>query len=115
MAVLAVALCVSADLNSDLQPLMNWALAAFALVMTAASRSKRFGAALGYHRVPAPEHSLGGRVGRLAVAVALALLLAVALRAAQIPFPTTIGMAVLAVLIFGWEPLRTRMRRRTRD
>ncbi|GAA2793482.1 hypothetical protein [Saccharopolyspora taberi] len=63
--------------------------------------------------MPATEVSMGARVGRLAVAAVLALLLAAVLRAAHVQFPTTIGMALLAVLIFGWEPLRARMRRRT--
>ncbi|MEY8042768.1 hypothetical protein AB8O55_25460 [Saccharopolyspora cebuensis] len=113
LAVLALALGVSADLGSDLHLLVYCGLAAFALVLTAASRSRRLGGALGYRRAPAPDVSWGGRVARLAVGAVLALLLAAGLRAADVPFPTTIGMALLAVLIFGWEPLRARLRRRT--
>lgn len=111
-AALVIALGVAADLNSDLQLLVNWVMVAFVLVLTVGSRSKRLGAALGYQRVPDPDGFRGARVALLAVAAVLGLLLAAGLRAAQVPFATTICMALLVVLMFGWEPLLSRMRRR---
>lgn len=118
VGVLVIALGVASDLNSAWQPAVNLLLMVVALGALLASRSKRFGALLGYRRSPsanpvlAPKGARAKHAAAMVAAMVVTLVLASGLRMAQVPFPSTIGSVLIVGLMLVWVRVESRGRER---